>query len=113
MAFRRGYRAEIELVSMLKSNGFYAVRLPISGGRGFPCDVLAAKGDDRRAYQVKETKYDRIYLSKDEVEMLLNFSKAFNLKAYIAVKWKGRRKKKWTFIEVKNAEPLKIKYEEA
>ena len=36
MAFRRGYQAELELVDFLTRNGFYAVRAPVSGGRGFP-----------------------------------------------------------------------------
>ncbi|MCS7366006.1 MAG: Holliday junction resolvase Hjc [archaeon GB-1867-035] len=110
MAFRRGYRAEIELVMKLRENGFYAVRLPISGGRGFPCDVLAAKGDDKRAYQVKETKNDRIYLNKSEIEGLLEFSKAFGFKAYVAVKWKRRRQKKWTIIRADKLSSLKIEY---
>ena len=44
MVFRRGYQAETELVDLLTRKGFYAVRAPISGGRGFPCDILAAKG---------------------------------------------------------------------
>ncbi len=110
MAFRKGYRAELELVALLKDRGFYAVRLPISGGKNFPCDVLAARGSDRRAYQVKETKADRIYLSQETVEALLNFSKAFGFKAYIAVKWKGKRKNKWTIIKVEKPEPIKIEY---
>ena len=110
MAFRKGYRAEMELVMKLRENGFYAVRLPISGGRGFPCDVLAAKGEDRRAYQVKETKNDRIYLNKNEIESLLEFSRAFGFKAYVAVKWKRKRRKKWTIIRADKLATLKVEY---
>ena len=68
MAFRRGYRAELELMNLLNEQGFYAVRVPVSGGRAFPCDILAAKGEDRRGYQVKETKKDRLYLYEEAVE---------------------------------------------
>ncbi|HDO20264.1 MAG TPA: hypothetical protein ENG81_01905, partial [Candidatus Bathyarchaeota archaeon] len=90
--------------------GFYVVRLPISGGRGFPCDVLAAKGDDRRAYQVKDTAGSRVYIKEDDVALLLNFSRAFGFKAYVAVRWKRRRKNRWTVIEILEAKPLKISY---
>ncbi len=101
MAFRRGYRAEAELVEALRKEGFYAVRLPISGGRGVPCDVMAARGDDRRGYQVKETKSSRVYLSEDELRGLCEFCKAFNLRPLLAVKWKGKhRGPSWTVVEV-------------
>ncbi len=100
MAFRRGYRAELELVEALRKQGFYAARIPISGGRSVPCDVMAARGDDRRAYQVKETRSKRIYIDEEEVKGLLGFCKAFGLRALIAVKWKGRRGA-WTVVEVK------------
>jgi len=33
------------------SLGFHALRVPVSGERGFPCNVLAAKGGDRRAWK--------------------------------------------------------------
>jgi len=100
MAFRRGYRAEAELVEALKESGFFAVRIPVSGGRGVPCDVLAAKEGDRRGYQVKETKDDRVYLSDDEVKELYAFCRAFGLRPLIAVRWKGRRGASWTVVEV-------------
>ncbi|RLF09933.1 MAG: Holliday junction resolvase [Thermoprotei archaeon] len=110
MAFRKGYRAEVELMENLRKEGFYVVRIPISGGRGLPCDILAAKGEDRRGYQVKETKANRIYLSEGEVKALLEFCQAFGLKPFIAVKWKFRRQNPWTVIEVKGAKRLKIEY---
>lgn len=101
LAFRRGYRAEAELVESLRKNGFYAVRIPISGGRGVPCDVIAARGDDRRGYQVKETRSSRVYLSGEEVKSLREFCKAFNLRPLIAIKWRRpRRRPTWTVIEI-------------
>ena len=100
MAFRRGYRAEVELVELLRKEGFYAVRIPISGGRGVPCDVMAARGDDRRGYQVKETRSSRVYLSESEVRELYEFCRAFNLRPLVAVRWRGRRRAAWTVVEV-------------
>jgi len=109
MAFRKGYRAEIELIELLRQKGFFAVRIPISGSKNIPCDIMAARGDDRRVYQVKETKGSRIYLNEKQVEKLLSFAKAFGFKAYIAVRWKGVRGPKWSFIEVSEVKPLRVK----
>jgi Holliday junction resolvase len=108
MAFRRGYRAELELVDLLLKEGFYTVRVPVSGGRGFPCDVLAAKGDDKRAYEVKSTKEKVYYFYEDDIEPLLEFSKKFDFQAYIAVRWKYKKRNPWTFAEVTEVKPLKI-----
>jgi len=101
LAFRRGYRAEAELVELLKKMGFYAVRIPISGGRGLPCDVLAARGGDRRGYQVKETRSSHVYLSEEEVRELCEFCAAFNLRPLVAIKWKRpRQRSTWTVVEI-------------
>lgn len=103
MAFRRGYRAEAELVESLKERGFYAVRIPVSGGRGIPCDVMASRGDDRRGYQVKETKSNRVYLTDNAIRELYEFCKAFNLRPLIAIRWRGGQRAAWTVVEL---EPL-------
>ncbi|MCX8205230.1 MAG: hypothetical protein N3H31_06235 [Candidatus Nezhaarchaeota archaeon] len=103
MAFRRGYRAETELVEALRKKGFYAVRIPISGGRGVPCDIMAAREGDRRGYQVKETKSSRVYLSNEVVKELCGFCRAFGLRPLVAIKWKRGHQATWTVIEL---EPL-------
>ena len=108
MAFRRGYSAELELVELLRRQDFFAVRVPISGGRGFPCDVLAAKGEDRRAYEVKVTKEKAIYLYEKDFKGLIEFCQSFGFQAYIAIRWKHARKKPWTFKQIDEAKPLKI-----
>jgi len=108
MAFRKGYRAEIELVRILRRQGFYAVRIPVSGSKELPCDVIAARGEDRRAYQIKMTSKDRVYIEEDQVKRLVEFSKAFGFKPIIAVRWKGARAGKWSFVEVKEVKAIKV-----
>ncbi|RLF19321.1 MAG: Holliday junction resolvase [Thermoprotei archaeon] len=108
MAFRRGYRAELELVEFLKRRGFYAVRIPVSGSKNIPCDVLAARGSDRRAYQVKETSKDRVYIKEEQVRRLVEFCRAFGFKPIIAVRWKGARANKWSFFEVNEIKAIRI-----
>lgn len=108
MAFRKGYAAELELVDLLVRRGFYAVRVPVSGGRSFPCDVLAAKGRDKRAYEVKTTKKKILCLHEENIKPLVEFCRKFDFRAYIAVRWKYKKKDPWTFIEINEAKPLKI-----
>ena len=108
MAFRRGYQAELELVDCLVQKGFYAVRVPVSGGRSFPCDVLAVKNEDRRAYEAKTTKRKVLYLYEKDIKPLVEFSQKFSFQAYVAVRWKYKKKKPRTFIKVNQVKPLKI-----
>ena len=108
MAFRKGYQAELKLVDLLVQRGFYAVRVLVSGGRGFPCDVLAAKGEDKRAYEVKSTKEKTLYLYKTDTEPLIEFCRKFGFQAYLAVRWKYKKKNPWTFIQINEAKSLKI-----
>jgi len=90
------------------SLGFHALRVPVSGGRGFPCDVLAAKGGDRRAYEVKVTKEKALYLYPEDLKGLVEFCRSFGFQAHVAVRWKGKRKNPWTFKKIDEEKPLKI-----
>lgn len=92
MSFGEGYRAELELVDLLTKDGFCAVRVPVAGGGGFPCDVLAAKGEDRCPYKVKLTKKKALYLYEKDVKPLLEFSEKFDFQAYVAVRWECKKK---------------------
>lgn len=108
MVFRKGYRAELELVHLLMQDGFYAIRIPISGGRSFPCDVLASKGEDRRAYEVKLTKLTAYHFYEDDIKPLLEFCQNFNFQAYVAVRWKYKKKNPWTFRRIDEVASLRI-----
>lgn len=108
MAFRKGYQAELELVHLLMQKGFYAVRVPVSGGRRFPCDVLAAKGEDKRAYEVKTTREEVLYLYEKDAKPLIEFARNFSFQAIIAVRWKYKKQNPWTFVRITKAKRLKI-----
>jgi len=70
--------------------------------------VLAAKGGDRRPYEVKVTKKRSLYLYEEDMEGLVEFCQSFGFQAYIAIRWKHARKKTWTFKQIDEAKPLKI-----
>lgn len=88
-ANRKGDRRERELVNMLDESGFAVMRAPASGSateRELP-DVLAGNGDTFYAIEAKSSAGDPIYLSGEEVEALLFFSRNFGAKARIAVRF--------------------------
>ncbi|GAB3420402.1 Holliday junction resolvase Hjc [Haloparvum alkalitolerans] len=88
-ANRKGDRRERELVNALDEAGFAVMRAPASGSateRELP-DVLAGDGDRFYAIEAKSSAGDPIYLSGEEVEALLFFSRNFGAKARIAVRF--------------------------
>ncbi|WP_227374773.1 Holliday junction resolvase Hjc [Haladaptatus halobius] len=89
MANAKGDRRERELVNRLDEAGFAVMRAPASGGatqRELP-DVLAGNGDMFYAIEAKSSSGDPIYLSGEEVEALVYFSKNFGAKPKIGVRF--------------------------
>ena len=88
--FKKGYRAVMELVRILKDHGFYAVRIPVSGSRVIPCDIIASNKERKYAIEVKVTTDEKIYVSKDRIRRLIEFSDYFGLDPIVAVQSKKR-----------------------
>ncbi len=94
---KKGYRFERELLHKLWKFGFAAVRTPASGSMSYPCpDIVAGNGEVYLAIEVKMRSSLPIYIPKKDVEDLIEFSKRFGAKPYIAVKVKGD----WKFLDV-------------
>jgi len=94
----KGERFERELVHMLWSKGFAAVRTPASGSISYPVpDIIAGNGRRYLAMEVKMRSSLPIYIPKKDVEDLIKFSKRFGAEPYIAVKVKGEG---WRFLSV-------------
>ena len=88
-ANRKGDRRERELVNALDEAGFAVIRAPASGSatdRELP-DVLAGDGDDFYAIEAKSSAGDPIYLTGEEVEALVYFSRNFGAKPRIGVRF--------------------------
>jgi len=88
-----GSRAERQLVHALEDLGFAVMRAP-SSGAGTDSDrpdVLAGRETTSQviAFEMKSKKDDYIYISKEQVDQLKRFSKAFGAKARIATRWDG------------------------
>ncbi|MDP7975353.1 MAG: hypothetical protein RAK24_04255, partial [TACK group archaeon] len=99
---KKGYRAERELVAYLREKGWSAWRIPTSASssESLP-DVLAVKGDELAAFEVKYRRESELTARVDEeqVQKLLDFLKPFSLyrtRPVIAL----RARRKWTFRTV-------------
>lgn len=89
MSQSKGDRRERELVNTLDDAGFAVMRAPASGSatqRELP-DVLAGNGEIFYAIEVKSSAGNPIYLTGEEVEALVYFSRNFGAKARIGVRF--------------------------
>ncbi|ADJ13804.1 Holliday junction resolvase Hjc [Halalkalicoccus jeotgali] len=89
MANRKGNRRERELVNRLDEAGFAVMRAPASGGatqRELP-DVLAGNGEAFYAIEAKSSSGKPIYLTGEEVEALVYFSRNFGARPKIGVRF--------------------------
>ncbi len=89
MSQAKGDRRERELVNLLDEAGFAVMRAPASGSatdRELP-DVLAGNGERFYAIEAKSSAGDPIYLTGEEVEALVYFSRNFGAKPRIGVRF--------------------------
>lgn len=90
----KGSNAERHLVSMFWEHGFASLRIAGSGSMRFPsCDVLAANGSNIIAIECKATKKDRQYITEDQINDLIKFSRMFTAVPIVAVKFSSE----WRF----------------
>lgn len=85
----KGDRRERELVNELDERGFAVMRAPASGSstdRELP-DVLAGDGESFYAIEAKSSAGRPIYLTGEEVEALVYFSRNFGAKPRIAARF--------------------------
>ena len=107
---KRGYDAERELVGIMRSIGFNALRVPVSAPSSEPLpDIFAIKENVIIAFEIKcQTKY--AYFKRDQVLKLLNFlniHKIYPKKyAVLAAKFKY---KGWCFSIVDKANSYTLK----
>jgi len=97
MRYRRGASAERELIKMLEGAGFAVVR---SAGSK-KVDIIAGNGKFHFCIEVKSTHEERLYLSQEDYEKLLSFSRRFGGTPVIAVKFVNRG---WRFFNPEDLE---------
>ena len=85
----KGDHRERELVNELDDAGFAVMRAPASGSateRELP-DVLAGDGERFYAVEAKSSAGDPIYLSGEEIEALVYFSRNFGAKPRVGARF--------------------------
>ncbi|AWR96380.1 endonuclease [Acidianus sulfidivorans JP7] len=117
-----GRNAERELVKILRSNGFNAVRIPTSNTSPNPLpDVFATRKNLLLSIEVKSTWNNKVKIEKIQVSKVIDFLSMFTMIGIplIAVKFKGnnggwmvhqldRNKKEQIVITKENSIPLEI-----
>ncbi len=83
MRYRRGASAERELIKMLEKAGFAVVR---SAGSK-KVDIIAGNGRTYLCIEVKSTRGEKLYFSREDYEKLTSFAERFGGRPVIAVKF--------------------------
>ena len=99
----KGSRVERELLAILTENGWRATRTAGSGvNDDSPCDLIAGKmGRKGYAIEVKSSKKNRIYITKEQIDDFMLFTNMIGLKPVIAVRFNYEG---WLFLDPKHLE---------
>lgn len=99
---RKGYKKEWELFHFLWKKGFAVARVAGSGSTSMPaCDLIAGNKKEKWAIEVKSTKNSKVYINKNQIKELLEFSEKFGLEPVIFVKF---FRKGWYLFNLKDLE---------
>jgi len=93
--YRKGAQKERELIELLKSKGFGAVR--VAGSRA--PDIVAGKNGRFYVIECKYSSKDTMYVSLEELEREIEVARIMGAEFLLAVKFAN---KKWRFLD-KNA----------
>jgi len=97
----KGAQEERELAKMLMEDGFATMRSPASGSKAsYPLPDLVAGSSYRGlyyAFQVKSTKRSRVYIPRESIDQLVEFSQRFGCQPIVALKFK-RTRRPWIFL---------------
>mgnify|MGYP001587355172 CR=1 FL=1 len=99
----KGSKAERELLKLFTEAGWRAARVAGSGvNRDSPCDLIAGKIKGKGfALEVKSSKKDRIYITKEQINDFVLFASMIGLKPTIALRF---NREGWFFLNPKHLE---------
>jgi len=105
---KRGTAAERELLHMLWDKEYACCRVAGSGSIPEPsCDLLAGNGKRRYAIEVKITKKNKKYITKEQIQEFEKFASKFGLTPIVAVKF---LRKGWFFLHIKDLDKTDKSY---
>lgn len=99
----KGSRVERELLDLFTEQGWRAARVAGSGtNENTFCDLIAGKfGRKAYAIEVKSSKKNRIYITKQQIEEFVTFAALMGLKTAVAVRF---NREGWLFLEPRQLE---------
>ncbi len=111
--YKKGARAERELMNKLTKLGFSVIRAAGSGKYGKPPDVIAFKNSKVYGFECKFIAANRLNLDKKSIDEFIKWSQNAGIDTYIAWKHDGS----WIFfkpvIMKQNEHSYSISWEEA
>jgi len=94
----KGIAAERELLHLLWQKGYACCRVAGSGSIPEPsCDLLAGNGINKYVIEVKTSRKEKKYISKEQMGEFKTFAEKFGLEPIIAVKF---IREGWFFIKL-------------
>ncbi|MFA5108481.1 MAG: Holliday junction resolvase Hjc [Candidatus Micrarchaeia archaeon] len=114
-SYKKGSRAENELIKKLIEVGFSAIRAAGSGGGASPCpDILAFRNVDQYGFECKAIDSPNLQLRKEQVNELKIWQANTNITTYIAWRIRGGE---WLFVRTdylkENPKSFSISFENA
>jgi len=97
--YRKGYRAERELLRFLTSRGYSAIRQASSGGTHSPVDVVAMKAGKILSFEIKSWS-TKPKLAGKQLQAFKQWSDNAGAMAFLA--WYNQNK--WKFLPLSDAE---------
>jgi holliday junction resolvase Hjr len=98
MSKKKGSRTERELLHLFWKHKWFCIRMAGSGSMPFPCpDLLSGKKGKSLAIECKSSKgKQRRYITKEQIDELIKFSKGFGAEAWVAVRFNAMA---WSFLK--------------
>lgn len=94
----KGTSAERDLIHKFWERGWAAVRVAGSGANAYPSpDIIASNNLRKLAIEVKATRGDAQYITKEQIGQLQDFCARFGAEAWIAVRFDNRG---WHFVSL-------------
>ena len=100
--YRKGARAERELLHFLNSRGCSCVRAASSGGNATPADIIAMKSGSIFAFEIKSWA-TKPKLDSDKIQRFKEWTDQASALGFLA--WYN--KNKWLFLPLKDVEANK------
>ncbi len=92
----KGIGAERELVHLLQTHGFAAIRVAGSGSTIAPStDILAGSGGRIFSFECKTIKNSARYFAKDQIKDFIKFSSQFGAECWMAIRF---TRTPWLFL---------------